>query len=79
MHTESTDAARSTQVGGDHYQKRIQPWDVIEVYKLDFWLGNVIKYVCRNKNGEKLQDLRKARHYLDYSISRLEDQEKARP
>jgi hypothetical protein len=59
----------STQIGGDHYCKRnIQPWDVIGEYELDFWLGNVIKYVLRHESKGGVEDLKKARHYLDYAI-----------
>jgi hypothetical protein len=60
------------QVGGDHYQKAIQPWDIIREWKLDYWRGNVIKYVlrCNEKNG--IQDLQKAIHYLEYAIENYE-------
>jgi len=58
------------QVGGDHYTcLGIQPWEYIEANGLDFWEGNVIKYITRNK-GNRLEDLQKARHYLDYLIER---------
>lgn len=65
---------KTYQVGGDHYARHaIQPWDIIEEYRLDFWLGNVIKYVLRHKPGEtRLVDLQKARHYLDKRIA-MED------
>ena len=54
-----------------HYDQGIQPWDVIKAWKLCFWLGNVVKYICRagkKKNNSKLQDLLKARNYLDEAI-----------
>jgi hypothetical protein len=61
------------QIGGDHYVKHtIQPWAIIEEYNLDFWLGNVQKYILRDK-GDTLEDLQKARHYLDKKISLLEN------
>ena len=67
-----SDEERKKQVGGSHYcSKPIQPWDVILVYGLDFWLGNVVKYVLRNKT-DRLEDLKKARHYLDEAIRQLE-------
>lgn len=67
-------AAEDTQVGGDHYQKLdVQPWAAMEAWMTTeefagFLRGNVIKYVarCTQKNG--LEDLRKARHYLDKLI-----------
>lgn len=62
--------ARDSQVGGNHYRQfKIQPWDVIDEYGLDFYRGNVVKYLLRaGHKGVKLEDLKKARHYLDRVI-----------
>lgn len=66
-----TMSVRDRQVGGTHYkEKSIQPWDIIEEYGLNFWTGNAIKYICRDKN-DRIEDLRKAGHYLEYEIERL--------
>lgn len=60
-----------TQVGGDHYEKMsLQPWEVIRLAELDFWEGNIIKYLMRYRKKNGLEDLKKARHYLDYLIER---------
>lgn len=57
------------QVGGDHYrQLSPQPWDVIAAWRLGFFSGNVIKYVARHREKGGVEDLRKARHYLDKLI-----------
>jgi len=64
------DSVRNTQVAGTHYQKAIQPWDIISEWKLDFWEGNVVKYILRWKHKDGLQDLKKAKHYLEYLIER---------
>lgn len=62
-------ALRAVQVGGDHYSKHvIQPWDVIEQYGLNYWAGNVLKYVLRYKDKNGVEDLKKARHFLDKLI-----------
>lgn len=62
------------QVGGNHYAKHsIQPWDIIDEYNLDYYLGNVIKYVLRDKNN-KIEDLHKAIHYLEKKIELLEQE-----
>lgn len=47
--------------------------DVIEALGLNFHLGNVFKYIWRagRKSPYRLQDLEKAREYLDREISRL--------
>lgn len=59
---------RAKQVGGTHYNsKPVQPWDIILVYGLNFWEGNALKYLLRRK-GNRLEDLEKARHYLDECI-----------
>lgn len=63
----------SKQVGGGHYVRcSLQPWEVIERNELDFWEGNVVKYVLRYKHKDGLQDLLKAKHYLEYLINREE-------
>ena len=66
--------ARDYQVGGKHYQgKAMQPWDIIEAYRLDFWEGNALKYLFRRKPGTaRVEDLRKAAHYLQRCIEREE-------
>lgn len=57
------------QVGGGHYAKyAIQPTEYIIKNKLNFCEGNVIKYVTRWKDKGGVDDLRKARHYLDMMI-----------
>ena len=62
------------QIGGDHYRsKTIQPWDVMEDWMsreafAGFLQGNVIKYLCRYRDKNGVEDLRKARHYLDKLI-----------
>jgi len=59
----------SRQVGGDHYKgKTVQPWDFIAANELGFFEGNVVKYVTRWKDRGGVQDLHKARHYLDKLI-----------
>ena len=72
--------ARERQVAGNHYASMtIQPWDVIEEYGLDFYRGNVLKYLLRaDRKGAKLEDLKKARHYLDRVIE-LEEQRGDQP
>ena len=58
------------QINGDHYRTLDpQPWDVCVQWELNFLEGNVIKYLARYKHkGQSLDDLRKARHYLDKLI-----------
>ena len=45
--------------------------DVVKHF--NFNLGNVIKYVWRaGQKGDAIEDLRKARQYLDFELRRLE-------
>ena len=58
-----------------HYQKgQIQVWDFIADQKLDYFKGNVVKYICRagSKSGEsELDDLMKAKVYVEKAIELL--------
>ena len=57
------------QIGGNHYKEfHIQPYEFISKNNLSFFQGNVIKYVCRYKFKNGVEDLRKARHYIDMLI-----------
>lgn len=58
------------QIGGNHYKKygTFQPWDVIGGWGLGFLDGNVVKYVARFRNKGGIEDLQKAKHYLDKLI-----------
>lgn len=58
------------QVGGVHYKKGIQPWEYIQSNQLDFFEGNVVKYVTRSRRKNGLEDLLKAKHYIEYLIER---------
>lgn len=62
------------QVGGDHYMKhKIQPWDIIDAYNLDFYAGNAIKYILRAPDKNGVEDLEKAKHYLEKMIERAKN------
>lgn len=57
-----------------HYQSEagIEVIDVIEAFSLGFNLGNVVKYILRSpKKGATLQDLEKAKWYLERQIATL--------
>tara|TARA_B100001175_G_scaffold194013_1_gene164629 strand:+ start:1790 stop:2032 length:243 start_codon:yes stop_codon:yes gene_type:complete len=53
-----------------HYQRgKIQVWDFIADQGLDFFTGNVVKYACRaGHKDDKVQDLKKAKAYIDKLI-----------
>jgi len=58
--------ATEVQVGGVHYkQMPLQPVEFIFKNRIPFLEGNVIKYTCRHLSKGGVEDLMKARHYLD--------------
>ena len=61
-----------------HYGGADNPYEaikVIEAWSLGFCLGNAVKYISRAGKKSKdtlVEDLRKARWYIDREIQRLE-------
>jgi hypothetical protein len=57
------------QVGGKHYLKyKIQPVEFIIKNNIGFVEGNIIKYILRFKEKGGVQDLLKAKHYIELLI-----------
>lgn len=51
-----------------------EPIKVINDWDLNFNLGNAIKYISRaGRKGNAIEDLEKAKFYLQYEISRLKE------
>lgn len=70
------DTINSTQIGGDHYNKKaIQPIDYIIANDLNFCEGNVVKYITRYKDKNGVEDLKKAKQYIDFLIKDYESKE----
>lgn len=47
-----------------HYNQGIEMWDYAASHNLDFFEGNIVKYVTRWRHKNGLQDLHKAKMYL---------------
>ena len=61
--------ASDTQVGGSHYSRYcIQPTEFIYKNNIPFIEGNIIKYILRHREKNGIEDLKKAKHYLDLLI-----------
>lgn len=61
--------ALSRQEGGNHYKDLpIQPVEFIHRNGIGFMEGNAIKYLTRWRSKGGLEDLKKARHYIDMLI-----------
>lgn len=64
----------------DHYQSEtgMEVIDVIEAFTFDLKgieatdTGNILKYICRWKKKNGLQDLKKAQWYLEHLIKHIE-------
>ena len=62
--------ALNYQEGGTHYKKyAIQPIEYIHANKLDFFQGSVVKYITRFRDKNGLEDLKKAKHFIDLLIN----------
>jgi hypothetical protein len=60
--------ANDTQVAGNHYLTQIQHWDYVIANDLDYFQGQITKYVTRWKKKNGITDLRKAQHFLEKYI-----------
>ena len=57
------------KISPDYYQRgNIEVTDFIIDQSMSFLEGNVVKYLCRYKEKSGIQDLRKARWYIDKLI-----------
>ena len=63
--------ANDRQVSGNHYRKNgsdIQHWDFVAAQNLDYFQGQITKYVTRWKDKNGIADLEKAKHFLEKYI-----------
>ena len=65
----------SDAINPPHYTRfKIEPITAIEDWKLGFNLGNAVKYIARaDHKNNRLEDLKKARWYLDREIANAEE------
>lgn len=67
--TPTPNSALSQQTGGDHYKTMpIQPVEFIHANSIPFMEGCAIKYLCRWRRKNGIEDLKKARHFIDLLI-----------
>lgn len=61
--------ANAVQHGGNHYKQfKHETWDVILDWGLGYLDGNAVKYLSRWRHKGGIEDLKKARHYIDKLI-----------
>lgn len=71
--SETRTGANDRQVGGDHYKTGGEEhWDRVARLRLDYFQGQITKYVERWKRKNGIEDLKKARHFLDKYIELAE-------
>ena len=62
-------SALQIQIAGQHYKDlTIQPIEYIHANNLGFCEGSVVKYVSRWRAKGGIDDLRKAKHFLELLI-----------
>jgi hypothetical protein len=62
-------SAFNIQYGGKHYKtKKIQPVEYILANGIGFCEGSAIKYLTRWKDKGGIEDLKKAKHYIEMLI-----------
>lgn len=70
------DILETEDPGAGERQVHIQVKDVVKAWGMEYnaWLFNVLKYMLRagRKTEDALQDMKKARYYLNEEIARLE-------
>ena len=70
------DAKPNDPISPNHYNDLVpQPIEVVEGWNLGFHLGNTVKYISRlgrKPGADELEDMKKARWYLDRFIKLTE-------
>jgi len=62
-------SAKNQQIAGSHYKEMaIQPVEFVYKNNIPFIEGCIIKYICRHKRKNGVEDLKKARHFIDLLI-----------
>ena len=65
----------ANNTGPNHYKdKAVQPWDFIVSNNLGYLEGNVVKYISRWRQKGGVDDLRKAKHYIEKLIETALDE-----
>lgn len=64
-------AANERQVGGNHYKgdgRKVEHWDIVAQHDLDYFQGQITKYVMRWRDKGGIPDLEKALHFIEKYI-----------
>ena len=61
-------------ISPNYYKEGIQVTDFILSHNMEWCEGNIIKYVTRYKAKNGLEDLKKAKWYLEKLIKKIEEE-----
>ena len=61
------------KINPNYERGTIEVSDFIREYKLDYFEGNVVKYITRWRKKNGIEDLKKAQWYLNYLIKTQEN------
>lgn len=68
---QDTAPEQPSSISPSHYSRHaIEPIDFIELNNLGFSAGNAIKYICRYDAKNGLEDLYKAKRYVEFLIQK---------
>lgn len=70
----------SRDKGSQHYKlNELEPWDVIDAWGLNFYEGNILKYLCRwRHHTDPIGSLRKLEHYASKLLETAIDERAVR-
>jgi hypothetical protein len=57
-----------SKISPEYYKGSIEVWDFIHAQQLDYFQGNVVKYIVRYKEKNGMEDLLKCKAYIDKMI-----------
>ena len=60
--------ANDRQVGGNHYKAEFEHWDFVLMHKMPYMEAQIFKYVLRWREKDGVEDLEKAKHFLEKLI-----------
>lgn len=69
-----TKSAIGRQEGGDHYTtQQVQPWHIwLDNPDMDPFTANAIKYLMRWRKKNGIEDIKKAKHYVEMLLEQVE-------
>ena len=61
------------KINPNYYRGKIEVADFIREYKLDYFEGNVVKYISRWRKKNGIEDYEKAKHCIELLIEHAKE------